>query len=258
MKVVILAGGLGSRLSEETHARPKPMVEIGGRPIIWHIMKIYASHGLRDFVICCGYMGHVIKEYFANYYLHSSDVTIDTGKNSIEYHRSDSEDWRITLVDTGEHTLTGGRLKRVRGYLDPGEPFCMTYGDGVSDIDISAELAFHRSHGKDATIAAVVPPGRFGALETDGTSVRRFMEKPPGDKGCINGGFFVLEPSVIDRIEGDSIPFERAPLERLAADDQLQAFFHKGFWAAMDTIRDKNQLEELWADGRAPWKSWKN
>lgn len=256
MQVVILAGGLGSRLSEETRSRPKPMVEIGGRPILWHIMKLYSSHGLNDFVICCGYMGHVIKEYFANYYLHSSDVTIDTRRNVVEYHKSSSEDWRITLVDTGAETLTGGRLRRVRGYLKPGETFCMTYGDGVSDIDITREIAFHKSHGKEATIAAVAPPGRYGALDTDGTSVRRFTEKPPGDKAYINGGFFVLEPRAIDRVTGDDVGWERAPLEAIAADGQLEAFFHNGFWAAMDTLRDKNHLEELWTAGRAPWKTW--
>lgn len=254
MKVVLLAGGLGTRISEETSVRPKPMVEVGGKPILWHIMKIYAAHGLTDFIVCCGYKGYLIKEYFANYFLHMSDVTIDLGKNSLEVHQKKAEPWRVTLVDTGETTQTGGRLRRVRDYIDG--DFCMTYGDGVGSVNITDLLSFHRTHGKQATMTAVQPPGRFGALEMNGTQVRSFMEKPTGDGGWINGGFFVLNPSVIDLIEGDETLWERQPLEALAKNDQLQAYFHHGFWQPMDTLRDKTHLEELWTSGKAPWKKW--
>jgi glucose-1-phosphate cytidylyltransferase len=256
MKVVILAGGMGTRIAEETSVRPKPMIEIGGRPILWHIMKLYAHHGLREFVICLGYKGYVIKEYFMNFVLHHSDVTINAVKNSVTYHQSNVEPWTITLVDTGENTLTGGRLKRVRNYLDPQEPFCFTYGDGLSDIDISASIAFHREQGKLATVTAVRPPGRYGAVEIDGPAVKSFVEKPPGDNAYINGGFFVLNPSVIDRIEGDTTSWESTPLEALARDNQLSAYSHFGFWQPMDTLRDKNFLEDLWQSGRAPWRVW--
>lgn len=256
MKAVILAGGLGTRLSEETHLRPKPMVEIGGKPIIWHIMKIYAAHGVTDFVICCGYKGYMIKEYFANYFLHMSDVTIDLAANSVEVHRRAAEPWRVTLVDTGETTMTGGRLRRVRDHLRDEEAFCFTYGDGVADIDVSAEIAFHRAHGRKATIAAVRPPGRYGALQRDGERVVGFTEKPRGDGGYINGGFFVLSPSVIDLVAEDATSFEAEPLTTLAQTGDLMAFEHDGFWQAMDTLRDKTQLEELWASGRAPWRIW--
>lgn len=255
MQAVILAGGFGTRISEESHLRPKPMIEIGGKPILWHIMKIYAFHGITDFVICLGYRGYMIKEYFANYILHSSDVTINAKTGEIIYHNSLAEPWSITLVDTGENSMTGGRLKRVASHLRG--TFCMTYGDGVSDINIREEIAFHKNHGRQATVAAVTPPGRYGALEIDKTGhVERFIEKPPGDEGRINGGFFVLEPSVIDRIQGDSSSFEGAPLEMMAADRQLVAFRHPGFWHAMDTLRDRNYLEALWASGKAPWKIW--
>jgi glucose-1-phosphate cytidylyltransferase len=256
MKVVILAGGMGTRISEETSVRPKPMIEIGGRPILWHIMKLYAYHGLTDFVICLGYKGYMIKEYFMNFVLHHSDVTIDATKNSVTYHQSSVEPWRITLVDTGESTLTGGRLKRVRNYLDPAEPFCFTYGDGLSDIDIKATIEFHRSHGRLATVTAVRPPGRYGALEIDGSAVKSFVEKPPGDNAHINGGFFVLNPGVIDGIEGDKTSWESTPLEALAQDEQLRAYRHYGFWQPMDTLRDKMMLEDLWQSGRAPWRRW--
>ena len=256
MKAVILAGGMGTRISEESVLRPKPMIEIGGRPILWHIMKVYAGHGIRDFVICLGYRGYMIKEYFANFVLHHSDVTIDAIKNKIIYHQSSVEPWRITLVDTGEATLTGGRLKRVQAYLDPSAPFCFTYGDGLADVDIGALVDFHRTSGKLATLTAVVPPGRYGALDLDGASVKRFMEKPPGDGGFINGGFFVLDPRVIDRIKGDSTSWEGEPLEKLAHEGQLGAYRHRGFWQAMDTLRDRNVLEYLWSSGRAPWKNW--
>jgi glucose-1-phosphate cytidylyltransferase len=256
MKAVILAGGMGTRISEETSVRPKPMIEIGGRPMLWHIMKLYAQHGITDFVICLGYKGYMIKEYFMNFVLHHSDVTIDATKNSVSYHQSNVEPWRITLVDTGETTLTGGRLKRVRNYLDPTESFCFTYGDGLSDIDIGATIAFHRSHGKLATVTAVRPPGRYGALEIDGTAVKSFVEKPPGDNAYINGGFFVLNPAVINRIEGDTTSWESMPLEALARDDELRAYRHYGFWQPMDTLRDKMMLEDLWQSGRAPWRQW--
>ncbi len=255
MKAVLLAGGLGTRIAEESDHRPKPMIEIGGRPILWHIMKIYAHHGVTDFIVCCGYKGYVIKEYFANYCLHQADVTVDLAVGSITHHKSGAEPWRVTLVDTGYETLTGGRLKRVARYLDPGEAFCMTYGDGLADIDVTGLVAFHRAHGRLATLTATVPPGRYGALQTEGDAVRRFVEKPPGDNGRINGGFFVLEPGVLDLIEGDETAFEGAPLERLAADDALRAFPHDGFWRPMDTLRDKRQLEAMWREG-APWKVW--
>lgn len=257
MKAVILAGGLGSRISEETHLRPKPMIEIGGKPILWHILKIYSSHGVNDFVICCGYKGYVIKEFFANYFLHTSDVTFDVTRNSIEVHQQYAEPWRVTLVDTGDQTMTGGRLRRVLRYIDSDETFCMTYGDGLSDVNISATIAFHRSHGKLATLVAVRPPGRFGALDIDeGLRVRRFTEKPNGDGGLINGGFFVLSPKVVDLIEGDATIWEREPMERLASLGELNAFSHTGFWQPMDTLRDKIQLNELWDSGNAPWKVW--
>jgi glucose-1-phosphate cytidylyltransferase len=255
MKAVILAGGLGTRISEETAVKPKPMIEIGGRPILWHIMKIYSAHGVNDFVICCGYKGYVIKEYFANYFLHMSDVTFDMSRNTMEVHQRKAEPWRVTLVDTGDLTQTGGRLKRVAPYLGD-EDFCLTYGDGVGSIDISATIAFHQTHGRLATMTATQPPGRFGALALDGTAVRSFVEKPPGEGGFINGGFFVLSPKVIDLIAGDDTLWERTPLEELARTDQLQVHQHSGFWQPMDTLRDKNHLEELWASGHAPWKVW--
>ena len=255
MKVVLLAGGLGSRLSEETHLRPKPMVEIGGQPILWHIMMHYSCHGLNDFVVCLGYKGYYIKEFFANYVLHRSDVTVDLAANTIEYNRQgDVPPWRVTLVDTGAETMTGGRLKRVAHLLD--EPFCMTYGDGVSDIDLTRLVEFHRGHGLDATVTVVRPPGRFGSTVLEGDRVTHFEEKPRGDGGYINGGFFVLNPGVIDRIEGDDTLFEQEPLTGLAADGQLGAFVHEGFWQAMDTLRDKTQLEALWASGSPPWKCY--
>lgn len=254
MKAVILAGGLGTRISEESTTRPKPMIEIGGKPILWHILKIYSAHGINDFVICCGYKGYLIKEYFANYFLHMSDVTIDLSKNAIEVHQKKAEPWKITLVDTGENTQTGGRIKRIADYVD--DDFCMTYGDGVGSIDINAAVTFHREHGKLATMTAVQPPGRFGALEFDGNSIKSFMEKPQGDGGWINGGFFVLNPKVLNLIEGDQTLWEKQPLESLAKEGQLEAYFHEGFWQPMDTLRDKNHLEELWASGKAPWKSW--
>lgn len=256
MKAVILAGGLGTRISEETHLKPKPMIEIGGKPILWHIMKIYSAHGIHDFVICCGYKGYMIKEYFANYFLHMSDVTFDMAHNRMEVHEHKAEPWRVTLVDTGETTLTGGRLKRVAHYILDEEAFCFTYGDGLANIDITAEIAFHRAHGCLATVAAVQPPGRYGALVREGDTVRGFMEKPRGDGGWINGGFFVLSPRVLDHIEGDATSWEGQPLARLAAEGQLCAFEHRGFWQPMDTLRDKNHLEELWASGQAPWKVW--
>jgi glucose-1-phosphate cytidylyltransferase len=255
MKAVILAGGLGTRISEESTVRPKPMIEIGGKPILWHILKMYSAHGIHDFVICCGYKGYLIKEYFANYFLHMSDVTIDLSQNSIEVHQKKAEPWKITLVDTGEHTQTGGRIKRIADYVQ--EDFCMTYGDGVGSVDIRAAIDFHRQHGKMATMTAVQPPGRFGALEFDGTNIKSFIEKPQGDGGWINGGFFVLNPKVIDLIEGDETLWEKQPLEQLAKQGELEAYFHHGFWQPMDTLRDKNHLEELWASGKAPWKLWK-
>ena len=256
MKAILLAGGLGTRISEESHLRPKPMIEIGHRPILWHIMKIYAHHGVTDFVVCLGYRGYMIKEYFANYVLHNSDVTIDARENRIIHHQSDAEPWRITLVDTGDSTMTGGRIKRIGRFLDPGEAFCVTYGDGVADIDVSALVRFHSAHGRLATLTAVVPPGRYGALQLDGDRIERFVEKPPGDNIFINGGFFVLSPGVLDRIPGDETTFEAGPLEQLAQDGELMAYRHTGFWQPMDTLRDKTQLEAMWQRGEAPWKVW--
>jgi glucose-1-phosphate cytidylyltransferase len=256
MKLVILAGGLGTRISEETHLKPKPMIEIGGRPILWHIMKVYSAHGVNDFVICCGYRGYVIKEYFANYFLHMSDVTFDMANNQMEVHQRNAEPWKVTLVDTGDDTLTGGRLKRVAAYVEGEESFCFTYGDGVADVDISRSIAFHQQHGKLATVTAVQPPGRYGALQLNDLQVSGFTEKPPGDGGLINGGFFVLSPKCLDLIEGDGSSWEGAPLTHLAKKGELMAFEHKGFWQPMDTLRDKNQLEDLWQSGNAPWKIW--
>jgi len=257
MKAVMLAGGMGTRISEESYLRPKPMIEIGGRPILWHIMKIYSHHGINDFIICLGYKGYMIKEYFANYFLHGSDVTFDVGRNEVKYHESTAEPWRVTLVDTGEKTQTGGRLKRIARYLDADEPFCFTYGDGVSSVDITGLVAFHKAHGRSATLTAVIPPGRYGALELAGDRVAQFTEKPPGDNAYVNGGFFVLDPKVVERIDGDEMPWESAPLEGLAHDGELRAFRHTGFWQPMDTLRDKNHLDGLWTSGRAPWKVWK-
>ena len=256
MKAVILAGGLGSRISEETHLKPKPMIEIGGKPLLWHIMKTYSAHGINDFVICCGYKGYLIKEYFANYFLHMSDVTFDISHNRMEVHDQKVEPWRVTLVDTGEVTMTGGRLKRVERYLKDEEAFCLTYGDGLSNVDITATVNFHKLHGKLATVTAVLPPGRFGSLSIEGTTVRGFIEKPQGDGGWINGGFFVLSPKVIDEIQDDSTVWEAQPLTTLAMKEELQAFEHLGFWQPMDTLREKNLLEDLWNAGHAPWKVW--
>jgi len=255
MKAVILAGGLGTRISEESHLKPKPMIEIGGKPILWHIMKAYSHYGINDFVICCGYKGYVIKEYFANYFLHMSDVTFDMSSNSMEVHQRYVEPWRVTLVNTGEETLTGGRLKRVREHLG-NEPFCFTYGDGVSNINIRALVEFHDAHGKEATVTAIQPPGRYGALNIEDNQVISFQEKPAGDGAWINGGYFVLNPSVIDHIEGDLTSWEGEPLMRLARENKLMSYRHGGFWQAMDTLRDKNYLEELWANGNPPWKVW--
>lgn len=257
MKAVILAGGLGTRISEETYLKPKPMIEIGGKPILWHIMKIYSSHGINDFVICCGYKGYVIKEYFANYFLHMSDVTFDMASNKMDVHHRNAEPWRVTLIDTGDETLTGGRLKRVENFVKDDEAFCFTYGDGVADIDITALINFHQQHGKQATVTAVQPPGRYGALNMDGKKVFGFIEKPKGDGRKINGGFFVLSPKCLGYIDGDTTSWEAGPLVRLATDGELVAFEHEGFWQPMDTLRDKNYLEELWLGSRAPWKSWK-
>ena len=256
MKAVILAGGLGSRIAEETSLRPKPMIEIGGKPILWHIMKMYSVHGVNDFIICCGYKGYVIKEYFANYFLHMSDVTFDMARNEMEVHEKHAEPWRVTLVDTGDHSLTGGRLKRVARYVDADDAFCFTYGDGVADVNIAAAIAFHRSHGKLATVTAVQPPGRYGALDLVGSRVAGFTEKPRGDGGVINGGFFVLSPRCLDRIAGDMTTWEAEPLTSLAQDGELMAMTHHGFWQPMDTLREKNLLEDLWQSGRAPWKCW--
>jgi glucose-1-phosphate cytidylyltransferase len=256
MKTIVLAGGYGTRLSEETVARPKPMVEIGGNPIIWHIMKIYSHYGINDFIVCLGYKGYLIKEYFANYFLHTSDVTFDMARNQLLVHERHAEPWKVTLVDTGEATLTGGRLKRVASYLGD-EDFCLTYGDGVADIDIAKLVEFHRQHGKPATLTAIQPPGRYGALEIEGQRVLQFREKPAGDGGWINGGFFVLSPGVMSYIGGDETAWEREPLYRLASEGNLMAYYHKGFWQAMDTLREKNQLESLWSSGKAPWKVWK-
>mgnify|MGYP000092964269 FL=1 len=257
MKAVILAGGLGTRISEETSLRPKPMIEIGGMPILWHIMKIYASHGINEFIVCCGYKGYVIKEYFANYFLHMSDVTFDMAHNQMEVHQRYAEPWRVTLIDTGEHTMTGGRLKRVAPYIKDEESFCFTYGDGVSDINITELIAFHRAHGLQATLTSVYPPGRFGALDIgDDQRVFTFKEKPKGDGAQINGGFFVLSPKVLDLLENDETVWEQSPLETLAKAGQLKAFRHSGFWQPMDTLRDKVMLEELWQTGKAPWNTW--
>ena len=255
MKAVLLAGGLGTRLSEETDARPKPMVEIGGRPILWHIMKIYAAHGVTDFIVCLGYRGYVIKDYFHNYFLHSSDVTFKLATGEMHFHRASAEPWTVTLIETGEDTQIGGRIKRILPHVGD-EPFCLTYGDGVADVDITKLIASHRASGRLATVTAVRPPGRFGAILSDGDRVTGFQEKPRGDGGWINGGFFVCSPGVGDYIDGDASVWEREPMERLAADGQLGAHFHEGFWQPMDTLRDKRQLEELWASGRAPWKAW--
>lgn len=256
LKAVILAGGLGTRISEESNLRPKPMIEIGGRPIIWHIMKMYSAHGVNDFIVCCGYRGYMIKEFFANYFLHTSDVTFDLARNSMSVHQSYAEPWKITLVDTGENTLTGGRLRRVRNYVENDQKFCFTYGDGVSDVDITALLAFHEKHGRLATVTGVEPLGRYGALITDADRVTGFVEKPRGEGGWINGGFFVLSPKAIDLVDGDGTSWEVGPLERLANEDQLRVYRHRGFWHPMDTMRDKKVLEDLWSSGAAPWKKW--
>ncbi|MBV5341687.1 MAG: glucose-1-phosphate cytidylyltransferase [Deltaproteobacteria bacterium] len=256
MKAVILAGGLGTRLSEETSTRPKPMVHIGGKPILWHIMKMYSAHGINDFIICCGYQGYVIKEYFANYFLHMSDVTFNMRDNGMEVHDKRAEPWNVTLVDTGEFSMTGGRLRRVAPYVQKEESFCFTYGDGVGDIDISATLDFHRQHGKAATLTATYPPGRFGALDIQQGQVLNFKEKPKGDGAMINGGFFVLTPKVFEYLTDDSTVWEQDPLKNLAEDGQLMAYEHHGFWQPMDTLRDKHLLEELWQSGKAPWKTW--
>ncbi len=256
MKAVILAGGIGTRISEETHLKPKPMIEIGGRPILWHIMKIYSAAGINDFVICCGYKGYVIKEYFANYFLHMSDVTFDMSNNQMEVHQRNAEQWRVTLVDTGDNTATGGRLKKVSDYLKNEKSFCLTYGDGVGDVDVSKLIKFHHAHGKLATVTAVRPPGRFGAIATLGEKVTGFLEKPRGDGGLINGGFFVLSPKCIDLIEGDHMPWELNPMSELATRGELMAFEHLGFWQPMDTLREKDLLESLWQSGKAPWKRW--
>jgi glucose-1-phosphate cytidylyltransferase len=256
MKAVILAGGFGTRLAEETNTKPKPMVEVGGKPIIWHIMKLYSAYGINDFIICCGYKSYIIKEYFANYFLHMSDVTFDMTKNKMEVHNQSAEPWRVTLIDTGESTMTGGRLKRVANYVKNEEAFCLTYGDGLSNVNIAELINFHRTQNVIATLTATIPPGRFGALELAGNKVSSFMEKPKGDGALINGGFFVLSPKVFDYIDGDTTIWEREPLESLAFEGNLAAFVHNGFWHPMDTIRDKTHLEELWATGQAPWKLW--
>jgi glucose-1-phosphate cytidylyltransferase len=256
MKVVILAGGLGTRLSEETSLKPKPMVEIGGKPILWHIMKMYSTHGVNDFVICCGYKGYVIKEYFANYFLHQSDVTFCMKKNTMKVHEKRAEPWTVTLIDTGDNSMTGGRLSRVAEYVKDEEAFCFTYGDGVSDVDITKLIAFHKEHGKDATLTSVYPPGRFGALDIQDNQIKKFTEKPKGDGALINGGFFVLSPKVLERISGDDCTWEQEPLKDLAKDGNLMAFTHDGFWQPMDTLRDKIHLQELWEEGKAPWKTW--
>lgn len=255
MKAVILAGGLGTRISEETYLKPKPMMEVGGKPILWHVLKIYSAHGINDFIICAGYKGYIIKEYFANYFLHMSDVTFDMKNNRMDVHNQRSEPWRVTIVDTGEATMTGGRLKRVSEYLDD-QPFCFTYGDGVGDVNISELVSFHKNEGRKATLTGVQPPGRFGALEVKGTKVSGFQEKPDGDGSWVNGGFFVLEPAVFDLIENDSTIWERSPLESLSSSNHLSIYKHSGFWQPMDTLRDKLHLEELWESGKAPWKVW--
>jgi glucose-1-phosphate cytidylyltransferase len=257
MKAVILAGGFGTRISEETRIKPKPLVEVGGRPIIWHILKLYSQYGVNEFIICCGYKGYMLKEYFANYFLHMSDVTFDMSKQSMVVHQNHAEPWCVTLVDTGENTMTGGRLKRVAEYVKDEEMFFFTYGDGIADIDISAEAKFHKQHGKLATVAAVQPPGRFGTLNLEGSKVHGFIEKPHGDGGWINGGFFVLSPKVVDYIDGDKTIWESEPVSCLSSDGELMAYKHQGFWQPMDTLRDKNHLEELWQSGKAPWKVWK-
>jgi glucose-1-phosphate cytidylyltransferase len=257
MKAVILAGGFGTRLSEETSLKPKPMIEIGGKPILWHIMKIYSEHGINEFIVCCGYKGYVIKEYFANYFLHTSDITFDMENNQMKVHEQRAEPWKITLVDTGEDTMTGGRLKRVHEYIKDEEAFCFTYGDGLSDVNISDLIQFHKEHGKRATLTATYPPGRFGALDIQNNQIKQFKEKPKGDGAMINGGFFVLNPSVIDLIDTDSTTWEQEPLISLAESNELMAYQHKGFWQPMDTLRDKNKLEDLWKSGNAPWKNWK-
>ena len=256
MKAVLLAGGIGSRISEETTLKPKPMVEIGGKPILWHIMKLYSAHGINEFIVCCGYKGYVIKEYFANYFLHMSDVTFDMANNQMKVHQRHAEPWQVTLVDTGDETMTGGRLKRVAPYVRDEAAFSFTYGDGLSDVDVSKQIAFHARHGKLATVTAVQPPGRYGALQLDGAVVEAFVEKPLGDGGWINGGFFVLSPRCVDYVDGDATAWESEPLAALAADRELMAFEHRGFWHPMDTLRDKNLLEDLWATGQAPWKTW--
>ena len=256
MKAVILAGGQGTRLSEETGTRPKPMVEIGGRPILWHILKIYSRHGINDFIICCGYKGYLIKEYFANYFLHMSDVTFNMKENQMQVHQSVAEPWRVTLVDTGDNAGTGGRLKKIAHYVQTEDAFCMTYGDGVSDVNISESIAFHKQHGRLVTVTAVQPPARFGGLGIDGTMISSFQEKPRGEGGWINGGFFVLSPAVLTEIHDDTMMFEAEPLQSLTKKEQVQAFFHRGFWQPMDTLRDKHRLEELWASGKPPWKAW--
>ncbi len=256
MKAVILAGGLGTRISEETSLRPKPMVEIGGKPVLWHIMKMYSAHGINEFIVCCGYKGYLIKEYFANYFLHTSDVTFDMQNNQMDVHQRFAEPWKVTLVDTGDNTMTGGRLKRVRTYLGD-EDFCFTYGDGVSDVDITEAISFHKRKNRLATLTGVQPPGRFGVLNLQDDHVTSFEEKPQGDGGWVNGGFFVLSPKVIELIEDDATIWERGPMEKLARDNQLSAYLHYGFWQPMDTLRDKNHLEELWQSGKAPWKVWK-
>ena len=257
MKAVILSGGLGTRISEETHLKPKPMIEIGGKPLLWHILKMYSAHGVNEFIICCGYRGYIIKEYFANYFLHMSDVTFDMSDNSmVVHHHQKVEPWKVTLIDTGDHTMTGGRLKRVTDYIKDEEAFCFTYGDGLSDIDIKASIKFHQQHGKLATIAAVKPPGRYGALERVGDQVTDFIEKPRGEGGLINGGFFVLSPKCLELIDNDTTIWEDRPLIQLAKTNEMMAFEHQGFWQPMDTLRDKNLLEELWGSGQAPWKNW--
>ena len=256
MKAVILAGGLGTRISEDTNTRPKPMIEIGGKPILWHIMKLYSHHGINDFIICCGYKGYVIKEYFANYFLHMSDVTFDMSNNKMEVHQQNAEPWKVTLIDTGEDTMTGGRVKRVADHIKNEELFCLTYGDGVSDVNITNLIAFHKAQNTRATLTATIPPGRFGALDLQGNKVNSFMEKPQGDGAMINGGFFVLSPKVLDYIIDDKTIWEREPLEKLASKGELSAFHHHGFWQPMDTLRDKVHLEELWQSGKAPWKVW--
>ncbi|KKJ78367.1 glucose-1-phosphate cytidylyltransferase [Kiloniella litopenaei] len=256
MKAVLLAGGLGSRISEETHLKPKPMVEIGGMPILWHIMKIYSSHGINEFIVCLGYKGYVIKEYFANYFLHNADVTIDLENNQLEYHASKAEPWKITLVDTGPHTQTGGRVKRIAPYLNPDEPFCLTYGDGVGNVDVRASIEAHKKAGRKATMTVVSPPGRFGAAVIEGDGISAFAEKPQGERGRINAGYFVCEPSVIDLIDNDQTVWEKEPLTKLATSGELTAFSHEDFWQPMDTLREKNELEAMWESGNAPWKTW--